>query len=55
LRRPVKRAVKKGVTGEIVEAAVERAIIKVDRKKTNQPTAKSKSIKPVRKRKSTRI
>jgi hypothetical protein len=47
--------VKKGVTGEIVEAAVERAIIKADRKKTSQPTAKSQSVKPVRKRKSTRV
>jgi hypothetical protein len=46
--------VKKGVTGEIVEAAVERAIIKVDREKTSQSTVKSKSIKAVRKRRSTK-
>jgi hypothetical protein len=52
VEKAVKRAVKKGVTGEIVEAAVERAIIKLDRDKTSQPTAKSKSIKAVRKRKS---
>jgi hypothetical protein len=55
VEKAVKRAMKKGVTGEIVEAAVERAITKVNREKTSRPTAKSKSIKPVRKRKSTRV
>ena len=55
VEKAVKRAVKKGVTGDLVEATVERTIIKVDRDKTNQPRAKSKSIKSVRKRKSTRV
>jgi hypothetical protein len=47
--------VKKGVTGEIVEAAVERAMTKVDRDKIGQPTAKPKSIKAVGKLRSTRV
>jgi hypothetical protein len=55
VEKAVKRAVKKGVTGDIVEAAVERAIIKVDRDKTSQPTTKSKSVKAVKKRRSTRV
>jgi len=55
VEKSVKRAVKKGVTGQIVEAAVEQAIIKVSRDKTSQPRAKSKSLKAVSKRTSTRV